>query len=358
MAKKTFPSSQELLRELCNAFGPPGHEDDVRNYIADLIKPFVDDMHTDALGNLIAVRKGKSAKRLMLDAHMDEVGIMVRYIDDHGFLKFAKLGGWDDRLFAGQRVKLRTREGKFYQGIIGMAPPHVLTDDMKNKTIKAEDYFIDVGAQSAVEAEKRGIRVGDAGVIDSKLEEFAPDHWIGKAFDDRAGCYLQIQALRALAEGTVKTPLTVCANFATSEELGMRGAHVAAFGIDPDIALALEGTIGADFPGVAPDRRPCSLRKGPVISMIDNSTLVSRRMWEYLFDCAKKVKVEYQIKMPIYGGTDAGAIQSTRAGVMSGIISVPCRYIHGPNGAMYWPDLENSEKLVMEALRRIHTLVE
>jgi endoglucanase len=239
-----------------------------------------------------------------------------------------------------------------------MAPPHVLTDDMKNKTIKAEDYFVDVGAQSAAEAEQRGIRVGDVGVLDSTFELFAPDHYIGKAFDDRAGCYLLIQTLKALADGRIKTPLTVCANFATSEELGMRGAHVAAFGIDPDIALALEGTIGSDFPGVAPDRRPCSLRKGPVISMIDNSTLVSRTMSTFLFDCAKRAKVDYQIKMPIYGGTDAGAIQSTRAGVMTGIISVPARYIHGPNGALYWPDLEKSERLVLEAVSRIHTLVE
>ncbi|MFZ5432140.1 MAG: M42 family metallopeptidase [Calditrichota bacterium] len=358
MAKKAFPTSKELLQSLSNAFGPSGHEDDVRDLISDLIRPFVDDLFTDSSGNLIAMRKGKSAKKLMLDAHTDEVGLMVRYIDENGFLKFAKLGGWDDRIFAGHRVKLRTADGEYYHGVIGMQPPHVLTEEQRSKTIKAEDYFIDIGALSKEDAEDRGIRVGDVGLLDYPTFEFAPDHWMGKAFDDRIGCMLLVKTLKALAEGTVKTPLTVYASFSTSEELGLRGARVSAFGIDPDIALALEGTIGADFPGVPADRKPCSQRGGPVISIIDSSFLVPRKMSEFLFDCAKRAKVEYQVKMPIYGGTDAGAIHQTRAGVLCGVVAVACRYIHSPNSTLYWPDYEQTEKLVMEAVRRIHTLVE
>ncbi|MBU0508082.1 M42 family metallopeptidase [bacterium] len=358
MPKKTFPSTKELLVQLCQAFGPSGHEDDVRSLITGLIRPFVDDLDTDASGNLIAVRKGRSGKKLMLDAHTDEVGIMVRYMDENGFLRFAKLGGWDDRVFAGHRVKLRTRGGSFYHGIIGMQPPHVLTEEQRSKTIKAEDYFIDVGALSAEDAQERGIAVGDVGVLDYPVLEFAPDHWVGKAFDDRVGCLLVIQVLRALAEGRIKTPLTVYASFSTSEELGLRGARVAAYGINPDVALALEGTIGADFPGVPAERKPCSLRKGPVISVIDSTFLVPRKMTDFLFDCAKRAKVEYQVKMPIYGGTDAGAIHQTRAGVLTGVIAVASRYIHSPNSTLYWPDYERTEKLVMEAVKRIHTLVE
>lgn len=357
MAVKAFPAPQDMFRELSEAFGPSGFEDDVRDYITTLIRPLVDDLYVDVSGNLIALRKGQSKKKLMLDAHTDEVGVMVRYIDENGFLKFAKLGGWDDRLFPGHRVKLRSRSGEFYHGVIGMAPPHVLTDELRSKAVKAEDYFIDVGAESADDAAARGIRVGDVGVLDYPTHEFTPGNWMGKAFDDRVGCLLLIRALKALADGKLKTPLTVYANFATSEELGLRGARVAAFGIDPDVALALEGTIGADFPGIPADRRPCSLRKGPVISTIDASILVPRKMTEFLFDCAARAKVEYQVKMPIFGGTDAGAIHQTRAGVLCGIIAVPCRYIHSPNSTLYWRDYEQTEKLVLEAVRRIHSLV-
>jgi tetrahedral aminopeptidase len=358
MKAKSFPKPLEILRDLSNAFGPSGHEEDVRAYIADLIKPFVDEVRVDALGNLIALRKGKSLKKLMLDAHYDEVGIMVRHIDDNGFLRFAKIGGWDDRIFAGHRVKLRTRNGAFYHGVIGMSPPHVLTEEQRSKAIKAEDYFLDVGALSAEDAAERGISVGDVGVLDYPFMEIAPDHFVGKAFDDRAGCLLLIQALKALSDGTVKTPLTVYANFATSEELGLRGAHVAAFGIDPDVAIALEGTIGSDFPGVAAEKRPCILRKGPVITLIDNTIMVPRKMSQFLMDCAARKKIEYQFKMPAYGGTDAGAIHQTRSGVLAGVLAVACRYIHSPNGIIYWPDIENSEKLLLEAVRKIHTLVE
>jgi endoglucanase len=282
---------------------------------------------------------------------------MVRFVDDGGFIRFAKIGGWDDRVFAGHRVKFRSHNGDFYHGVVGMAPPHVLSEDQRGKAIKAEDYFVDIGALSADDAAERGVRVGDVGVLDYPTFEFAPKHWMGKAFDDRVGCLLVIRALKALADGKIKTPLTVYASFATSEELGLRGARVAAFGIDPDVALALEGTIGSDFPGVPAERRPCSQRKGPVITVIDSTMMVPRRMSDFLADCASRAKVDYQVKMPIYGGTDAGAIHQTRAGVLSGVIAVPCRYIHAPSGTLYWPDYDASEKLLLEAVRRIHTLV-
>lgn len=355
---KSFPSALEILHELSNAFGPSGYEDDVRDYITTLVKPLVDDIRTDAVGNLIVMRKGKNAKKLMLDAHTDEVGIMVRFIDDNGFLRFAKIGGWDDRIFAGHRVKLRTREGKFYHGVIGMTPPHVLTEEQRGKTIKGEDYFLDIGATSAEDAANRGVSVGDVGVLDYPFAELGPDTYVGKAFDDRAGCAQLILMLKALADGKIKTPLTVYANFATSEELGLRGAKVAAYSIDPDVAIAVEGTIGSDFPGVAAEKRPCAQRKGPVISIIDNTIMVPRRMADFMIECAAKAKVEYQIKMPAYGGTDAGSIHLSRAGVLTGVVAVPVRYIHSPNGTLYWPDFEDTTRLLEEMVKRVHTLVE
>jgi putative aminopeptidase FrvX len=353
-----LPPHNEVLRLVSEAFGPSGHEDDVREIISKLISPFVDDLQTDAVGNLIATRKGKSEKVLMLDAHTDEIGIIVRHIDDKGFLRFAKIGGWDDRLFAAHRVVLRNSKGKFYYGVIGMVPPHLLTDEKSKGAIAAEDYFIDIGANSRREAERRGVAVGDVGVLSYPFAEIAKGVYVGKAFDDRAGCVLLIAVLEALATGEVRTPLTVKANFATSEEVGLRGARVAAFGIRPQVALALEGTIGADFPGIPPEKCICRQGAGPVISVMDNTVLIPKRMSEFLIACAKAAKVPYQIKMPSYGGTDAGAIQQAREGILAGVIALPCRYIHSPNCTMRWKDFEDTLALTLQAVARIHTLID
>ncbi|MBU0691902.1 M42 family metallopeptidase [bacterium] len=355
MTTSKFPAPKEILKNLSNAFGPSGHEDDVRAYVKELITPLVDEIHVDVLGNLIAHRKG-AGKRLMLDAHTDEVGLIVRYISKEGYLKFAPLGGWDSRLFAGQRVQLRTREGQEYHGVIGMAPPHVLSPDQADKTIKTEDYFIDIGAESANEVAERGVNIGDPGVLESSFTELAKNVYLGKAFDDRAGCLMLILLLKAMKDGEIKTDMDVYANFATSEELGLRGAGPAAFGIAPDVALALEGTIGADMPGVPEDKQPCAQRKGPVITMIDKSVAVPKKMTDFLMKCAKETNVPYQVKMPIYGGTNAGAIHQARAGVLCGSVAIPCRYIHSSNSTIYWPDVENTVKLLKRAVENIHTI--
>ncbi|MBM3324571.1 MAG: M42 family metallopeptidase [Calditrichaeota bacterium] len=352
-----LPPHKEILRLLSEAFGPSGHEDDVRALISNLIEPLVDDIQTDAMGNLIATRKGKSEKVLMLDAHTDEIGVIVRHIDDKGFLRFAKIGGWDDRLFAAHRVTLRTSKGKFYYGVVGMVPPHLLKDEKAKAPIAAEDYFIDIGASNRKEAEKRGVAVGDVGVLSYPFAEIAKGVYVGKALDDRAGCALLVAVLEALATRKARTPLTVKANFATSEELGLRGARVAAFGIRPDVGLALEGTIGADFPGVSADKCICSQGSGPVITVMDNTMMVPRRMSDFLIACAKAAKVPYQIKMPSYGGTDAGAIQQARAGILAGAIAVPCRYLHSPNTTLLWKDFEDTLTLSLQAVARIHNLV-
>ena len=282
---------------------------------------------------------------------------MSRHIDEHGFLRFAKLGGWDDRLFPGHRVKLRSRDGSYYYGVVGMAPPHVLTEEARKKVPVADDFFIDIGAVSAEDARARGAAVGDPGVLEYPFMEFAPQHYMGKAFDDRVGCALLVCLLKQIADGKVSTPLEIHANFATSEELGLRGAHVAAFGIEPEVAIALEGTIGSDFPGVPADRCVCSQRQGPVISVIDNSMVVRRKMSDLMFSAAKERDILHQVKMPIFGGTDAGAISQTRAGVLAGVIAVPCRYIHSPNSTLYWPDFEATLTLASEVVRRVHTLL-
>ncbi|MCB1059066.1 MAG: M42 family metallopeptidase [Calditrichaeota bacterium] len=346
----------DLLRELSDAFGPSGHEDDVRALIRKTIGPWVSDIREDALGNLIAFRPGKNGKRLMLDAHTDEIGIMVRHIDSRGFLRFATIGGWDDRMFPGHRVMFKSRAGNFYYGVIGMTPPHVLPPAQREKAILAEDYFIDIGADSLEEAEALGAAIGDPGTLAYPFREMKKDVFNGKAFDDRVGCLTVISLLKALHEGETKTEMDVYANFATSEEVGLRGAGPAAFGIDPHVAIAFEGTIGSDFPGVPEEKRPCAQRKGPVITIADKSVLVPRRMVNLMTECAQQTGVPYQYKMPLYGGTNAGSIHTTRAGILSGCIATPCRYIHSPNTTLYWPDFENTLKLAKRVVERAHEL--
>lgn len=345
-----------LLEKLSNAFGPSGHEDQVRDLIRETITPWVKEIKQDALGNLIAVRPGTGGKRLMIDAHTDEIGIMVRHIDTRGFLKFATIGGWDDRMFPGHRVTMRARDGRFYYGVIGMAPPHVLTPALREKTIAAEDYFIDLGVDSAEEAAALGAAVGDPGTLAYPFMKLKEDVYLGKAFDDRVGCLTVISLLKALAEGEIKTDMDVYANFATSEEVGLRGAGPAAFGIDPHVAVAFEGTIGSDFPGVPEDKRPCAQRKGPVITIADKSVLVPRRMVDFMTDCARETGVPYQYKMPLFGGTNAGSIHTSRAGILTGCIATPCRYIHSPNTTLYWPDFENTLTLAKRVVSRAHEL--
>ncbi|MBK6766002.1 MAG: M42 family metallopeptidase [bacterium] len=345
-----------LLERLSNAFGPSNYEDDVRTLIAETIKPWVKDIRQDALGNLIAFRPGTNGKRLMLDAHTDEIGIMVRHIDSRGFLRFATIGGWDDRMFPGHRVTFKSRDGRFYHGVIGMTPPHVLPPAQREKAIAAEDYFVDLGAETADEAAALGASVGDPGTLSYPFMKLKDDVYLGKAFDDRVGCLTVISLLKALAEGDITTDMDVYANFATSEEVGLRGAGPAAFGIDPHVAIAFEGTIGSDFPGVPEEKRPCAQRKGPVITIADKSVLVPRRMIDLMTDCARETGVPYQYKMPIYGGTNAGSIHMSRAGILAGCIATPCRYIHSPNTTLYWPDFENTLTLAKRVVSRAHEL--
>jgi endoglucanase len=333
-----------LLRELSDAFGVAGFEDDVRGKIERLIAPHVDDVRTDVLGNLLASRKGKGDLTLMLDAHMDEVGFIVKWIDDKGYLRFAPLGGWDPRILPSHRVEILTRADERRQGVIGSAPPHILSEEDRKRPIPIESLFIDVGASSREEATEMGFRIGDPLTIHPPFAELRPGYVSGKAFDDRAGCVVLLEAARRLAEAPLKTNVVFA--FATGEEVGARGARTAAYQIDPDVALSVEGTIGADMPAVAEENQPVRLGRGPAITVADRSIIVPRRMVEGLERVAEKNSIPYQYKLPTYGGTDAGAIHVTRAGVLCGVVSVPCRFIHSPTSTLRVDDLENTIRLV------------
>jgi endoglucanase len=343
----------EKLERLSNAFGVAGFEDEVREVILDMVSPYVDSWEVDPLGNLICSRG--EGETVMLDAHMDEVGFMVRWIEEDGFLRLSPLGGWDARILLGHRITVRTRGGEKRLGVIGAAPPHILKEEERKRVVPLEDLFVDVGARSRAEAEELGIHLGDPATIHYPFQEIREGYVTGKAFDDRAGCLVAIEALRLLSREEL--PYRLVVNFAVCEEGGLRGAKAAAYRIAPKLALALEGTIGADFPGVPQAKQPVRLGQGPAITLADRSIIVSPRLVRFLEEIAEAEDIPYQYKLPAYGGTDAGAIHTERGGILAGVISVPCRYIHSPVSTLLLSDLEATLRLTVAFLRRAGDLL-
>lgn len=349
-------NSVELLETLSNAFGISGFEGEVREVLHELIVPHVDEIRTDTLGNLIAMRKGSSPTKLMLDAHMDEIGFMVSYIEDEGFLRFTPVGGWDVRIIPSHKMQIRSNSGEKVSGVIGTAPLHILDPQDRDKPYPIEDLFADIGATSREEVEALGIRIGSPAAIAYPFEQLNERFVCGKALDDRAGCAVMIKTLEALKDENLD--VTLYLNFAVCEEVGLRGARTAAYQIDPDIALALEGTVGADVPEIPEARQPTRLGQGASIVVIDRTLIVNPKFIEILTGIAEDNGIKYQYKVPAPGGTDAGAIHLNKKGVLAGVVSVPCRYIHSPFSILNLDDFENTVKLTTEFVRNGNRILE
>jgi len=336
--------SYALLERLCNIPGIPGFEDDVRAAIAECVKPYADSLRVDTLGNLLVTRRGKSDFKLMLDAHMDEIGFMVQHVDEHGFIRFTPIGGWDARLLPSHMLTIVTRDGTRVEGVIGAQPPHITRPSEREKTIPLEELFLDVGATTRAEVAAFGVRVGDQIVMHYPFRRLGGDAVMGKALDDRAGCAVLVRTLEALQSADVEA--TVIAAFVISEERGLIGARTAAWQIEPDMAIALEGTVAADTPGVPEGRRPTTQGRGPAITVADGNFIVPPRMVRALENVAVREGIPYQIKVPPFGGTDAGAIHQSRGGVLGGVLSVPCRYIHSPFSTCRLSDFDATWRLL------------
>jgi len=336
--------SYDLLERLCNLPGVTGFEGPVREAIAEIVAPFVDEVRTDTLGNLIAVRRGTPGFKLMLDAHMDEIGFMVQHVDEKGFISFTPIGGWDARLLPGHMLSVAGRGGKTVYGVIGTHPPHIQKAADREKVIPVEEMFLDVGAASKMEVLEMGVQVGDPVVMHYPFRRIGKETVMGKALDDRAGCAAVIRALAAL--GDAKVEATVVAAFTVGEERGLSGARTAAYQIEPEMAVAVEGTVAADVPGVAAQRCPSTQGKGPAITVADGNFIVPQRMVQALVGLAEREGIPCQYKLPPSGGTDAGAIHQSRGGVLTGIVSVPCRYIHSPFSTCLLSDFDHTWRLL------------
>jgi len=339
----------ETLEKLSNACGVTGREEEVRNLMKKFLKPYVDEVKEDKLGNVIGIKQGKkNAPKVMLAAHMDEIGLLIKTISKEGFLRFAKMGGIDDRILLAQKVIVCTEKGILH-GIIGSKPPHIQKEEERKKVITYDDLFIDIGARNQEEAKKMGVKIGNPIGFDIKFVKVGKNIVIGKAFDDRVGCAVMVEAMKRLK----KTDCTVYAVGTIQEEVGLRGATTAAFGIYPDIGIALDVTIAGDVPGVKEAEAPIKMRKGPSIEVADAGLITHPKVLSLLIDVAEKNKIPYQLETGLPGATDAARISLTREGVPCGVISVPTRYIHSPASMLCLDDAENTVKLVAAVIQEI-----
>lgn len=338
----------DSLEKLSNACGVTGREDEVSDLLKTMLKPYVDEIQVDKLGNVIGVKKGakKDSPKVMLAAHMDEIGLIVKNINKDGFLQFSKLGGIDDRILIAQRVIVHTEKGNKL-GVIGSRPPHIMKDEERKKIVEADSLFIDVGATSKEDAHKMGLEVGDVISFDTKFAKINEDLIAGKALDDRVGCCLLVEVMKQLEE----VDCTVYAVGTVQEEVGLRGAIVSAFHISPDVALAFDVTVAGDVPGVQEIEAPVKMKKGPVIGVMDGGLITHPKVLKMLINAAKKAKVDYQLETGLAGSTDAARIALTREGVPCGVLSIPTRYIHSPSSILSLSDVQKTAKLAVAAIR-------
>jgi putative aminopeptidase FrvX len=343
----------ELLGRLSVAYGPSGYEDNVRTIIIDEIRKSRGKPRIDSLGNVYAEIKGASSgPRIMVSAHMDEVGFIVKFIEDSGFLRFGNLGIMDPRVLLAQRVLVNGLKPVI--GVVGSKPPHVLTPDEAKKAVEMGDLYIDIGASSRAEVSKLGIDVGTTGTFDVPFKHTASGSMVvGKALDNRAGCAAALKLFESLSR---KPPRgTTVFAFTVQEELGMRGATVAANSAFPEVAIVFECAVAADSPDVRPRDRILTVGKGPAVRVMDNSMITQRLMYEYVRKTAETHRIPYQIHINFGGATDAGKIHLSGRGIPTGVLSVPCRYLHSASLMLDLLDLGNMIRLAEYAVRGMNS---
>ncbi|SIS96406.1 M42 family metallopeptidase [Alicyclobacillus vulcanalis] len=338
-----------LLKELTEAFGPTGFEDEVRRVVRRELEAMGLAARTDVLGNVI-VQKGDdhAGPRVMLDAHMDEVGLMVTHIgegrDEGGLLRFRPLGGVDPRVLVSKPVWVGESR---IAGVIGAKPIHLQQPTDREKPIPMEQLYIDIGARDADDA-RRHVKPGDPVVFATEYQELSHGMAKAKSFDDRVGCYILLEALRRW-QGT----LPVFGAFTVQEEIGLRGAHAAAYQIQPDIAIAIEGTVAHDVVDTPSHGQSTVLGKGPALTVQDGLTIANRRFAEFLWETAKSRNIPVQWRRVKGGSNDFGAIHRIGKGVVGGAISVPVRYIHAPTQVVSLDDVKHAIDLVVAVLDEI-----
>jgi endoglucanase len=337
-----------LLKRLSETPGVSGREEQVRALVVAELKPLVDEVRVDALGNVIALKKGTGDRRVMLAAHMDEIGFMVRHVDEHGFIRLQPLGGFDSRVLVAQRVIVHSAEGQPLHGVLTPAskPIHLLGDE-KPGAPKLEELYVDLGLPG--ERVRELVNIGDPVTMDRTVE-VAGDCVIGKAMDDRAGVFTMIEALRRVGRHEVN----VLAVATVQEEVGLRGAQTSAYQVEPDVAIALDITLAVDTPGMPETEAVTRLGEGAAIKVFDASAIPNYKLVRHLREVAERHGVKHQLEVLPRGGTDAGAMQRARAGAPAITVSIPTRYVHTVNEMVNLGDLDAAATLVARYLEDAH----
>ena len=335
----------ETLKDLCLLNGVSGSEDEVREYIAQRAKKHTEDVVVDAMGNVIVSKKGKVTpkQKLVLCAHMDEVGAIVTSFTDDGYLRFAKAGSLDGRVILGKAVTVGKNK---VQGVIGCKAIHLVNEKDREKPMDTEEMYIDIGMKKRKHAEKL-VSLGDAVAFDEDCREFGDGYLKAKAIDDRFGCLVLLELIES------ELPIDCTFVFTVQEEVGLRGAYPAAYKTEPDIALIVEGTTAADLPSVSESKKVCKLGKGPVLPFMDAGTIYNKEVHKILTNIAEANDIAWQTKTYIAGATDGSAFQKSRSGVKTVGIAAPIRNLHSPTNVGKISDMEEVYKLVWLFLEKL-----
>jgi endoglucanase len=338
----------ELLKKVILAAGISGYEGEIAGIMKGELEKTCETVMIDAAGNVIG-KKGKGKKKIMIAAHMDEIGLLVKHVTKEGFIHFIKIGGIDDRVLLSQRVVIKTKSGDI-TGIIGSKPPHLSKEEERKQPVKYEDMFIDIGAKSREEALAR-VSIGDQVILEPNAGVLNGSLCYGKAIDNRVGCYGLLKIMEKVqAEAEVYAVATV------QEEVGLKGARVSAFRLDPDFALALDTTIAGDTPGIKETESALKLGAGVAITIIEaggRGVLVSEKVKNLIVGAANDNKIPYQIDVIEGGMTDGAVIHISREGIPTGVLSIPTRYIHSSTGVFSTDDVNAAVALAVKVIETV-----
>ena len=340
-----------LLKKLTEANGVPGHEAEVRQVVKTYLEK-IGDLSQDNIGSLICTLSDTPENpRVMLVGHIDEIGFMVKHITKEGFLRFLPLGGWFDQVLLGHRVVVQTHKGPVV-GVIGAKPPHLLNDEERKKVVTKKDMYVDIGATSLKEVEDAGVRTGDPIVPQADFTILAnPKTYLSKAFDDRVGTALMIQALQTLKEAG--SPNRVVGVATVMEEVGLRGASTSVEAVNPDVAIVLESDIAGDVPGIEEEQSAIKLGKGPSVLLYDRRMIPNLKLRDLVMLTATELEIPLQISLIEGGATDGGAIHLHKTGVPTVVIGVPARHIHSHSAIIHREDYDRALTLLIELVKRL-----
>jgi putative aminopeptidase FrvX len=342
-------STEQLLQALTDAYGVSGYEADARAVIRRYLEP-LGQVTQDKIGSVIC-QTGASGPRVMLAGHMDEVGFMVRQITPEGFIKFVPLGGWWEHVMLGHRVIIKTSSGDVV-GVLGAKPPHMLSAEERKKMLEKKEMYIDIGATSQAEVEAAGVRVGDPIIPDSHFTQLASGKtYLAKAFDNRVGCAMMIQAVQHFA--AQPHPNTIFGVATVMEEVGVRGATTSVEAVNPDVAIILEVDIAGDIPGIKPEECNIKLGGGPTVLMFDARMIPNLKLRDLVINTAREMNIPLQFSAMEGGATDGAAIHLHKTGVPTVVIGVPTRHIHSHNAILHRDDYDRAVQLLIGIIGKL-----